>query len=130
VVGELQPHTVYVHHAGDVNIDHRLLHEAAFTACRPQPRHCVKRLLSFETVSSTEWAPPGSLPAFQPTVFIDISAHWPKKLAALNVYQSEMRNWPHARSIAAVEHLGRWRGASVGTEMAEAFALLREVASP
>jgi LmbE family N-acetylglucosaminyl deacetylase len=130
VVNALRPHTVYVHHCGDVNIDHRRLHEAAFTACRPQPGHCVKRLLSFETVSSTEWAPPGSLPPFQPTMFVDISAHWAKKLAALNAYQTELRPWPHARSIAAIEHLGRWRGATVGLEMAEAFALLREVASP
>jgi LmbE family N-acetylglucosaminyl deacetylase len=130
VLRELGPDTVYVHHCGDVNIDHRRLHEAAFTACRPQPGNGVKRMLSFETPSSTEWAPPGSLPQFHPTTYVDISAHWPKKLAALNAYQSEMRPWPHARSIAAVEHLGRWRGATVGLEMAEAFTLLREVVSP
>ena len=129
VIAELRPGTVYVHHAGDVNIDHRILHEAAITACRPQPRHCVKRLLGFETVSSTEWGPPASFAAFQPTVFLDISSHWAKKRAALRAYQSEMRAWPHARSIEAVEHLGRWRGASVGVSMAEAFVLLREVRS-
>ena len=127
VISELQPYSIYVHHCGDVNIDHRRLHEAAFTACRPQPDHPVRRLLSFETVSSTEWAPPGSLPAFQPTVFVDIKEYWPQKRTALEIYQKEMRTWPHARSIAAVEHLGRWRGASVGVEMAEAFMLLREV---
>jgi len=129
VVAELQPRTVYVHHAGDVNIDHRLLHEAAFTACRPQPKHCVKRLLSFETPSSTEWAPAGSLPPFLPSVFVDIERHWLAKQAALHAYEAEMRPWPHARSIAAVEHLGRWRGATAGVGMAEAFMLLREVAA-
>ena len=129
VVAELQPRTVYVHHAGDVNIDHRLLHEATITACRPQPSHSVKRLLSFETVSSTEWAPPGSLPPFQPTVFVDIHEYWPQKRAALEAYRSELREWPHPRSLPAIEHLGRWRGATAGVEMAEAFALLREVAS-
>jgi LmbE family N-acetylglucosaminyl deacetylase len=90
----------------------------------------VKRLLSFETASSTEWSPAGGLPPFVPTVFVDIAAHWPKKRAALDAYQSEMRPWPHARSVAAVEHLGRWRGASVGVEMAEAFMLLRQVVQP
>lgn len=127
VVAELRPRTVYVHHAGDVNVDHRRLHEAAFTACRPQPGHGVERLLSFETVSSTEWAPPGSLPAFQPSVFIDIQPFWDHKRRALACYRQEMRAWPHARSIEAVEHLGAWRGASVGVGMAEAFMLLREV---
>jgi LmbE family N-acetylglucosaminyl deacetylase len=127
VVAELQPDTVYVHHIGDVNIDHRLLNEAAFTACRPQPNHPVTRLLSYETASSTEWVPPGCLQTFQPSVFVDINPYWPRKLAALKAYQQEMRPWPHARSIAAVEHLGRWRGASVGVEMAEAFMLLRDI---
>ena len=127
VVSELQPHTIYVHHCGDVNIDHRRLHEAAFTACRPQPGHSVKRILSFETVSSTEWTPPGSHAPFLPNVFIDIEDYWPQKRTALEVYQQEMHAWPHVRSIAAVEHLGRWRGASVGVGMAEAFMLLREV---
>jgi LmbE family N-acetylglucosaminyl deacetylase len=127
VISELRPGIVYTHHAGDVNIDHRILHEAAVTACRPQPTHCVKRLLSFETVSSTEWAPSATFPAFQPTLFLDISAHWARKRAALRAYQSEMRPWPHARSLQAVEYLARWRGASVGLEMAEAFVLIREV---
>jgi len=127
VVSELQPHTVFVHHWGDMNIDHRRLHEAAFTACRPQPGHPVKRMLAFETVSSTEWVPPGSLSPFLPNVFIDIEDYWPQKRAALEAYQQEMHAWPHVRSIAAVEHLGRWRGATVGVKMAEAFMLLREV---
>ena len=127
VVSEFQPHTIYVHHCGDVNVDHRRLHEAAFTACRPQPGYSVKRILSFETVSSTEWAPPGSSQPFLPNVFIDIEAYWPQKKAALEAYQQEMRPWPYSRSIVAVEHLGRWRGASVGVGMAEALMLLREV---
>ena len=68
-----QPECVYVHHAGDVNVDHRRLHEAVVTACRPTPGHVVKRLLSFEVPSSTEWQPPGSAQAFQPNWFVDIS---------------------------------------------------------
>jgi LmbE family N-acetylglucosaminyl deacetylase len=128
-IAEVQPDIIYVHHAGDVNIDHRRLHEAAIAACRPLPGQQVKRLLSFETVSSTEWAPPGGLAAFQPSVFVDVARYWPQKLAALQAYRQEMRPWPHARSIEAIEHLGRWRGASVGIKMAEAFMLLREVHS-
>ena len=122
-----QPQVVYVHHAGDVNIDHRRLHEAVVTACRPTPGQPVRRLLSFEVASSTEWQPPGSAPAFQPNWFVDISAQWLRKREALEDYASEMRPWPHARSIQAVEHLARWRGAQVGVEAAEAFCLLRQL---
>jgi len=37
----------------------------------------------------------------------------------------EMRSWPHSRSLEAMEHLVRWRGAMVGVEAAEAFMLGR-----
>jgi LmbE family N-acetylglucosaminyl deacetylase len=120
-----QPQVVYVHHAGDVNVDHRRLHEAVVTACRPTPGHSVRQLLSFEVASSTEWQPPGSAPAFQPNWFVDISSQWRRKRQALEAYAIEMRPWPHARSIEALEHLAHWRGAQVGIEAAEAFCLLR-----
>jgi len=122
-----QPQVVYVHHAGDVNVDHRRLHEAVVTACRPTPGHPVRRLLSFEVASSSEWQPPGSAPAFQPNWFVDISGQWRRKREALVAYSSEMRPWPHARSLEALEHLARWRGAQVGVEAAEAFCLLRQL---
>jgi len=122
-----QPQMVYVHHAGDVNVDHRRLHEAVVTACRPTPGQPVRRLLSFEVACSTLWQPPGSAPAFQPNWFVDISAQWPRKREALEAYASEMRTWPHARSLEALEHLARCRGAQVGVEAAEAFCLLRQL---
>ena len=122
-----QPQVVYVHHAGDVNVDHRRLHEAVVTACRPIPGQPVRRLLSYEVASSTEWQPPGSAPAFHPNWFVDISSQWERKCLALEAYASEMRPWPHARSIESLEHLARWRGAQVGVEAAEAFCLLRQI---
>ena len=116
-----------MHHAGDVNVDHRRLHEAVVTASRPTPGHPVRRLLSFEVASSSEWQPPGSAPAFQPNWFVDISAQWQRKREALKVYASEMRSWPHSRSLEALEHLAHWRGAQVGVDAAEAFCLLRQL---
>ena len=122
-----QPQVIYVHHAGDVNVDHRRLHEAVITACRPTPGQSVRRMLSYEVASSSEWQPPGSAPTFTPNWFIDISSQWDRKREALLAYASEMRAWPHARSLEALEHLARWRGAQVGVEAAEAFFLLRQV---
>ena len=118
---------VGLEHGGAHRVDHRRLHEAVVTACRPTPDHTVKRLLSFEVASSTEWQPPGSAPVFHPNWFLDISNQWERKQEALALYASEMRSWPHARSIAAIEHMVRWRGAQVGVEAAEAFCLLRNL---
>ena len=127
-IEKTKPSVVYTHHAGDVNIDHRRIHEAVVTACRPTPGHCVRQLLFFEVASSTEWQPPASgQPAFTPNWFVDVSATLEAKLRALSAYDSEMRPWPHARSLQALEHLSRWRGASVGCEAAEAFMLGRQI---
>lgn len=120
-----RPSMVLTHHAGDVNIDHRIVHDAVIAATRPQPGHPVKTLLFFETPSSTEWRPPNSGAFFQPNWFCDISAFLSSKLAALSAYDEELRPFPHPRSLQAVEHLARWRGAGVGVEAAEAFILGR-----
>lgn len=122
-----KPCLVLTHHAGDVNIDHRVLHDAVVTACRPQPQHSVKNLLFFEVPSSTEWRPPASGMYFAPNYFYDVAAFLEKKLEALHAYEPEMRTFPHPRSIEAVEHLARWRGATIGFAAAEAFVLGRAI---
>jgi LmbE family N-acetylglucosaminyl deacetylase len=128
LIAKHQPELVFTHHAGDVNIDHRRLHEAVVTACRPQQGHPVKTLLCFEVPSSTEWQLPGSAPAFMPNWFVDISTTLDRKLAALEAYADELRAWPHPRSRQGVEHLAHWRGATVGVDAAEAFILGRQLA--
>ncbi|MCB1750481.1 MAG: PIG-L family deacetylase [Gammaproteobacteria bacterium] len=127
VVRRILPHTIYTHHLGDLNIDHRLTHEAVITACRPQPDECVRRILTFEVLSSTEWQSPSHRSPFVPNHFVEITAHSHTKLKALNCYQAEMRDYPHSRSFQSVEALSRFRGASVGVEMAEAFMVIRDL---
>ena len=126
-IQQLKPSIVYTHHSGDVNIDHRRIHEAVVTACRPIPGHPVRTLLFFEVASSTEWQPPGSGPYFMPVWYEDVAQTLAQKLEALAIYESEMRPWPHARSVKALEHLARWRGASIGVEAAEAFMVGRAI---
>lgn len=125
LVAEHRPRTVFTHHAGDLNIDHCRTHEAVAAACRPQAGHPVRRILSFEVASSSEWRLPASAQPFTPNWFVDISDTLDAKLAALDLYAAELREWPHPRSRKAVEHLSRWRGATVGVEAAEAFILER-----
>ncbi len=122
-----RPSTVFTHHAGDVNVDHRVVHDAVLAACRPQPGHPVEELAFFEVPSSTEWRPPGSAPAFQPNWFVDISSTLPARLAAMQCYAAELRPFPHPRSIEAIEALARWRGACAGMPAAEAFVLGRRL---
>lgn len=124
-VSHFAPQVIYTHHGGDLNVDHRIVHAAVITACRPIPGRSVHTVLCFEVASSTEWQAAGPHASFSPNWSVDVSATLPKKLAALRAYGSEMRSWPHSRSLEAQEHLARWRGASVGLEAAEAFVLAR-----
>jgi len=126
-IERLKPDTVVTHHSGDLNIDHRIINEAVVTACRPQPENTVHRILSFEVPSSTEWQSSTSILAFQPNWFEDVSKTIDKKIEALKIYQSEMREWPHSRSLKNIINLSKYRGSSVGREAVEAFVLLREI---
>ncbi len=124
---QVQPDLVFTHHAGDMNQDHRLTHQAVMTAFRPLPGTKPVTLLGFEVLSSTEYTPPHTAPAFCPNVFVDISATLETKCHALAEYASEMRPWPHPRSMEAVRHLAALRGCFCGHEAAEAFILYRTV---
>lgn len=120
------PDIVYTHHAHDLNVDHRITHEAVMTVLRPQPGKPRPTILTFEVMSSTEWRAPSAATAFIPNWYVDIGEFLEIKKSALNAYHNEMRQWPHSRSIEAVEHLARWRGACVGVQAAEAFSLARK----
>ena len=124
-VANTSPHTVYTHHFGDLNIDHRVVARAAITACRPLTDTNTLEILAGEVNSSTEWAPPRD--HFVPNEFIDISTVLDRKLRALACYSGELCDWPHPRSIQGVEALARWRGSQVGLDAAEAFSLVRRI---
>lgn len=126
-VGGRKPDFVYTHHLGDLNVDHRITAAAVMTCFRPQPGRAVPTILSFEVPSSTEWQAPTGGPAFVPNWFEDVSAHFARKLAALDAYAKEMRDAPHPRSRASIEALAAWRGTSCGVARAEAFMLLRRI---
>jgi len=120
----IAPEVVYTHHHGDLNVDHRRVHEAVLTACRPQPRNCIREIYSFEVMSSTEWNSSGKQP-FIPQMYIDISAQLTRKLEALAAYGDELRQAPHSRSIEHLRSLATHRGHEVGMLAAEAFSAIR-----
>ncbi len=126
VISEFSPGIVYTHHAGDLNIDHRIAFRAVITACRPQPDTVIREIYTFETPSSSEWAPPDAAHVFTPRRFVDISRTLERKMAALACYESELRPFPHARSIEGVGALAKWRGATMGCAAAEAFDVIRQ----
>lgn len=123
-VESLQPDIIYTHHFGDLNIDHQVTHRAVITACRPQPGFCVKEIYAFEVLSSTEWNTPEIHP-FSPTVFVNVTKFINLKKRVLEIYNEEMKNAPHSRSVQNIINLNKVRGNAVGFDYAEAFVLQR-----
>lgn len=124
---EIGPDIVYTHHAGDVNVDHKITHEAVVTACRPFLGETVRQILFFETVSSSEWQIQTAENAFRPDWYVNIEKYMERKMEALRCYDSEMREYPHSRSYEAVKILAKMRGFCVGCNGAEAFMLGRNI---
>ena len=48
-------------------------------------------------------------------------------MKAIQFYKSEIKKWPHPRSLEGIEYLARLRGGHVGCEYAESFYMAREI---
>lgn len=129
VITDVKPAVVYVVHGGDVHTDHQAAFAATMAVLKPfyMSELGVRRVLCYETLSSTDAAPPHFSRAFVPNVFSDISPHMDRKVEILGLYHSELQRDPRPRSPSAVRALARYRGATIGVEYAEAFMLIREL---
>ena len=127
IIQKIKPEEIFTHHYGDLNIDHQITHKAVLTATRPVGDCTVKKILSFEVLSSTEWNYQNQTNIFTPNTYIDISDTLNKKLVAMKCYKSEIRDYPHPRSLEGIKILAQKRGLEMGLKFAEAFCLIREI---
>lgn len=127
VIEEFNPESIYTHHPGDLNVDHRIVFQAVLTATRPTPNCGVREVYAFEIPSSTEWAFQQLHPVFRPNVFVGIAGTIETKVKAMVHYESEYRIFPHPRSPEALRAIARRWGTVVGLEYAEAFELIRSI---
>jgi LmbE family N-acetylglucosaminyl deacetylase len=121
VVRDVRPAVVYCQFGGDANRDHELLFRAALVATRPIEPY-IEAVYAFDTASSTEWGYPRS---FVPDTWIDIAETLEQKLCAMRCYESEVRPYPHPRSIEALQHKARAWGNQCCMEAAEVFMTVR-----
>jgi len=126
-IEKTSPDIIFTHHYGDLNIDHRSTFKAVLTACRPQPGFNHPDLYCFEIPSSTEWQVLTGEFIFKPNVFIDITDTIEKKLKAFEYYESEMKEYPHSRSLEGVKLMAQDWGRKVGRKFVEAFELIRSI---
>lgn len=122
VVNEVKPDITYIPHRGDLNKDHQIVHDTALVALRPRSHRCTK-ILAYETLSETEWGT--SVRPFQPEYYVDISDTIERKIEAMGVFSTELKNSPHPRSKDIIEVHAKKRGSEILVNFAEAFMVVR-----
>jgi len=128
LVNEIKPDVVFTSSHGDLNSDHRLIFAATLVAVRPIPGSSIKKVLSYEVVSETEWG--RNLGDFIPNYYVELTQDdLHIKLEAMKAYSTEVKDFPHPRSLEILEALAKLRGSEVGCKAAEAFMLIREIDS-
>jgi LmbE family N-acetylglucosaminyl deacetylase len=127
IIHEVKPNIVYLPNRNDVHSDHKVTFDTAISATKAFRHSSIKRILMYETISETEFAPPFQQNAFVPSSFSDISPYFDKKLAIMKIYESELGKHPFPRNVENIKALATFRGATAGVKFAEAFTLVKEI---
>jgi len=127
VINEVKPHTIYLQNRSDVHTDHQIAFKAVWSCTKSFRYPFINRILMYETLSETEFAPALPETVFIPNVFIDISDYFEKKMKIMKIYNSEIMESPLPRSLNTIETLAKYRGSRISKKYAEAFVLLEQI---
>lgn len=117
-----RPSLLLIPSAAGFHQDHHNVHRACFAAARPggTGRHTPSIVLGYAGPEDA-W----TTAAEPQTVYVDTTASWPAKQAALASYGSQLRDDTHPRSLSRIHAIDTAAGAAVGTGMAERFVAYR-----
>ena len=124
---KIKPELMFIPFNTDIHMDHQYAFISALVAARPNNSEYPKKILAYETLSSTNWNAPYLTQGFHPNIFFDISHYLQIKLNAFKIYQDQIKNFPHERSLEALTALATLRGCTIHRPAAESFVLIREV---
>ncbi len=118
IVKKFKPKIVYTISNCDDNRDHQIVYESSLIVTRPHSSS-VKQLFVYEI--------PGMKRKFVPAVYENIEKEIDFKIKAFKCYKSEIEQFPHPRSIKAIENLSIQRGIESNLKNAESFELIRSI---
>lgn len=127
VVKDIRPEVAFIPHIGDMHVDHGETAIAAMVALRPIENHQLHAIYAYETLSETEWNIPNTANSYVPNMWSDISSTFKLKIEAMKCYKSQLHEFPHPRSLEAIEALAKVRGSTIGEKYAESFISVREI---
>ncbi len=125
-IDQIKPSVIYFNHYNDVHSDHRVAFDAIYSCTKSFRYPFITKILMYETLSETEFAPALPCASFIPNVYVDITDYLDQKIEIMKLYETELMEEPYPRSISSIEALARFRGSRAGVKYAEAFMLLYE----
>lgn len=126
-ISESKPELIFTPFRNDAHSDHQFVFDAVMAASKPFRNPFAKKILAYETLSETEFGSKPESCGFKPNVFVDINSYLEKKLNILEIFESEIGEFPFPRSRKSVESLAYIRGAQANKYAAEAFMLVKEI---
>jgi len=119
-IADINPEVVLIPSVNDIHDDHKIIFKAAKISMRPNKISNLKKILSYEVLSETEWNEDGK--SFNPNYFVHLKkSDIDNKVQAFLKYKSQVKKFPHSRSKEAIINLSRVRGSQAFIEYAEAF---------
>ena len=119
-LNKINPEIVLIPSSNDIHEDHKIVFKAAKVSMRPNRKSNLKKILSYEVLSETEWNEEGK--SFNPNYFVHLNkSDINNKVKAFLKYKSQVKKFPHPRSKEGIINLSRVRGSQVFKEYAEAF---------
>lgn len=123
-INRIQPEIVLIPSPNDINDDHKIIFKTAKVAMRPNKKIKIKKILSYEVLSETEWNE--NEKPFSPNYFVSLTKDdINNKVEAFLQYESQLKKFPHPRSKEAIMNLSKVRGSQAHTKYAEAFKVER-----
>ena len=123
-IEKIKPTIIYTHSSKDLNVDHRTCLESVLIATRTTKTNYLKKILSFEIPSSTEWSF-NLFGNFSGNYFVDIEKFINEKLKLINFYKYELKKFPYPRSKENILSQSRFIGSFVGFKNAERFEVIK-----
>ena len=119
-----KPTKIFIPSLEDIHSDHKVIHQACLVACRPINNFKIHEVLSYETLSETEWG----TTQFNPNKYeILKKKHLLKKINAFKKYKTQIQKNFHPRSANGIKSLSKYRGTNISVEFAEAFKIIRNI---
>ena len=124
VIKNFKPNEIFLPNPSDIHSDHRYTFECALSCTKNFRYPYINRLMTYETLSETEYGIDPRFNRYNPNVFIDITNFFDKKINLVKTYKTEIKDAPFPRSIETIEALSKIRGSQMGVKYAESFSLL------